>query len=145
MLVLNRIPAVPTFAQMHREMNQLLNAFAPRVSAASSGYAPAMNVWQNETGYFIEAELPGFKMEDIDISVLGDQVTIKARRRAPKIENATYLRTERHHGEFTRTFTLPGPVQVDKVEASLIDGVLTVTLPKTPEVQPRKITVKVGT
>ena len=142
MLVLNRIHQVPTFARMHREMNELLNAFGP--TAPISGFAPAMNVWENETDYFVEAELPGFKMEDIEISVLGDEVTIKAQRTAAVVENATYLRKERQHGAFTRTFTLPSAVQVDKVEASLTDGVLLVTLPKTPEVQPRKISVKVG-
>ncbi len=103
-----------------------------------------MNVWENESSHFIEAELPGFRMDDIDISVLGDQVTIKGQRTPVEPANAVFLRRERRASTFARTFTLPNAVQADKVEASLADGVLLITLPKTPAVQPRRIAVKSG-
>jgi HSP20 family protein len=104
-----------------------------------------MNVWADEGRYVIEADLPGFRMADIEVSVLGDEVTIKGARKGSTPETATLLRRERRDGEFERTFTLPKAVAGDKVEATLNDGVLRVTLPLTPEAQPRRIEVKART
>lgn len=145
MLVLNRIHnVVPSFARMHREMNDLFNAFASSVPTAPVS-GSAMNVWEDAHHYFVESELPGFRMEDVEVSVLADELTIKGERRAPDRESATWLRRERPTvASFARSFTLPNAVQADKVEASLTNGVLLVTLPKTPALQPRKITVKRG-
>lgn len=146
MLMLNRIHRIPSFAQMQREMNGLFNALVSDVAPAVARTAgPAMNVWENQTHYFVEAELPGYKMEDIEVSVLGDEITVKGQRTITAAENASYLHRERNATQsFARTFTLPFSVQADKVEASLTDGVLLVSLPKSPEVQPRKIAVKSG-
>lgn len=143
MLMINRIHRVPAFAAMQRDMNELFNAITTdAVAPCSSG--PAMNVWENALSYFIEAELPGFKMEDIDVSVLGDEVTVKGQRVMGDREGAAYLRRERRVGSesFSRSFALPAALDVAKVEAALNDGVLLITLPKTPAVQPRKIAVK---
>jgi len=104
-----------------------------------------MNVWEDEGHYVIEADVPGFRMTDIEVSVLGDEVTIKGARTGATPENATLLRRERRDGEFERTFTLPKALASDKVEATLNDGVLRVTLPLTPEAQPRRIEVKTKT
>ncbi len=133
---------------MQRDMNTMFNALVPDImpAAASQSGVPAMNVWENQTHYFIETELPGFRMDDIEVSVLGDEVTIKGQRTIDAPENGAWLHRERGVGrrEFSRNFTLPFAVQADKVEASLNDGVLLVSLPKSPEVQPRKIAVKGG-
>jgi HSP20 family protein len=138
--MLNRIPTMTSFPRVSEWFDAMLSdTLAP---ARING--PAMNVWENQTAYFIEAELPGFHMEDIDVSVLGDVVTIKGQRKLSQPENAMWLRRERTGGSFTRTWTLPNAVEVDKVEASLTNGVLLVTLPKTPAVQPRRISVKSG-
>lgn len=142
MLMLNRIHRIPSFASLHREMNDLFNALTSSPMVAAPGFAPAMNVWEDDGRYFIEAELPGFRMEDIEVSVLGEEVTIKGRREASAPRDAGYLRQERRAGEFTRTFALPRSVDGGKVEATLTDGVLLVTLPLSPEAQPRKIAVK---
>ncbi len=142
MLVLNRIHRIPTITRMQSEMNALFNA----ATSAAAGPLPtaAMNVWEDDTRYFIEAELPGFRMEDLEVSVLGDEVTIKGHRTFAEPADAAYLCRERRAGTFTRSFTLPNPMQAEQVEASLTDGVLLITLPKTPAVQPRKIAVKSG-
>jgi HSP20 family protein len=145
MLMLNRMSRVYPLSRMHQEMNQLFNTVFPDFTAAAPRTAtPAMNVWEDDKAYFIEAELPGYHMDDLDVTVLGDAVTIKGKRPQNDAENATYLRRERVAGEFERTWTLPGEVLTDKVEASLKDGVLLVTLPKSPETQPRKIAVMSG-
>jgi HSP20 family protein len=101
-----------------------------------------MNVWEDEKAWFIEAELPGYRMEDLDISVLADQVTVKGKREVAEPQGATFLRRERASNEFERTWTFPADVSADGVEAALNNGVLLLTLPKSPKVQPRKITVK---
>jgi HSP20 family protein len=141
MLMLNRIHRVPSFARMHQEMNDLFQAMVSDAAIPAPCFAPAMNVWETDSNYFIEAELPGFRMEDIEVSVLGDEVTIKGERKTTAPEKAAYLRRERRLGEFTRTFTLPNGIESQHVEASLIDGVLLVTLPKSPAAQPRRIAV----
>lgn len=141
MLILNRSP----LAQMRNEVNQLFNAMLsdlPRLSGPSQVAAPPMNVWEDNGSFYIEAELPGFSMEDVEVTVLDNEVTIMGERKPAEAEGATYLRRERNSGTFTRTWTLPAEVQADRVDAKLTNGVLTVTLPKAEKAQPRKIQVK---
>lgn len=141
MLILNRSP----LAQMRNEVNQLFNAMLsdlPRLSGSSQVAAPPMNVWEDNGSFYIEAELPGFSMEDVEVTVLDNEVTIMGERKPAEAEGATYLRRERNSGTFTRTWTLPAEVQADRVDAKLTNGVLTVTLPKAEKAQPRKIQVK---
>jgi HSP20 family protein len=138
MLVFNRIHNIPVFPSFPRA------AFVARPATTAQEFAPAMNVSESDIDYTIEAELPGYQMQDIEVSVLGDEVTIKGQRAITTPEGAVHLRRERRGGAFSRTFTLPETVQVDKVAASLNDGVLLITLPKSPAVQPRKIAVKAG-
>jgi HSP20 family protein len=102
-----------------------------------------MNVWRNEEGVVITAELPGLKPEDIDISVVGDTLTLTGSRQAEELgENVKYHRRERGSGKFTRTFQLPFGVEADKVEATFEKGLLHIFLPRAEAEKPRKITVK---
>jgi HSP20 family protein len=103
---------------------------------------PALNIWDDGQKLYAEAELPGFSMDDIEVSVMGSQLTVKGRREFRKEEGTTYHRRERYTGEFTRSLTLPTDVDPDKVEASLKDGVLTVVMPKAETAKARKIKVK---
>jgi HSP20 family protein len=105
---------------------------------------PAVNVWEDAENFYAEAELPGVTMEDLEVNVVGDELSIKGTRK-PMPEGAyTYHRQERGTGEFTRFVTLPALVDAAKVEAVLQDGVLTVTLPKAEEAKPKRIQVKVN-
>ena len=146
MLILNRNPITP-FAQMHHHLNEMFNSvlqeaarFSPTDAAARS--TPPMNVWEESGCFRIEAELPGYTMGDIEVTVLGDEVTIKGERTVKEQPNATYLRRERTGGSFVRTWALPGDVNADDVEATLRDGVLLITLSKHEKALPRKIEVK---
>jgi HSP20 family protein len=103
---------------------------------------PALNVWEEGDHLFAEAELPGMKMEELDVSVMGRQLTIKGQRAAGPNVNFTYHRRERGVGDFARTITLPVEIDSAAVEATLKDGVLTIKLPKAPEARPRKIDVR---
>lgn len=86
---------------------------------------------------------PGFKPEDVDISITGDTITIKGERKEEQeIKEDNYLYKERRNGTFTRSVLIPVKVKSDKAEAVFENGVLTLTLPKAEEVKPRQIKVK---
>jgi HSP20 family protein len=104
---------------------------------------PALNAWEDAESFYVEAELPGLALEDLEIALAeADTLSIKGQRKDPTIETGTWHRRERAFGEFERTLTLPGAVDAERVEASLKLGVLTIKLPKAPELKPRKIEVK---
>jgi HSP20 family protein len=128
--------------RLQREMNRLFEDYYPaRVRRAPS--FPAMNVWSNEEGMIITAEVPGVSPEDIDISVVGDTLTLNGVRKADELgESARYHRQERGYGSFTRSLQLPFTVEVGKVEATFNNGVLKIQLPRAEEDKPRKIAVK---
>ena len=102
---------------------------------------PAVNVWEKDDALRVELEVPGLKSEQVEISVVGDELSIKLDRPDVAEEGATYHRRERPSGSFTRVLRLPLEVDADHVEAELTDGVLTITLPKAESAKPRKIQV----
>lgn len=136
------------FAALHelqREMNRLFDGYGPRFH--NGGWLrpttfPALNIWEEGDTLFAEAELPGVSKDDIEVYAVGNELTIKGSRQPCQCEEVTYHRRERGTGEFTRVVTLPIEVDTEKVQASLKDGVLTITLPKAEEAKPKKISVK---
>lgn len=107
--------------------------------------APAMDFTEDEKTYRLTAELPGMSEKDIDVQMSGDMLTIKGEKRQEKEEKAeNYYVSERRFGSFQRSFTLPDGIDRDKIEAGFEKGVLTITLPKTPETvkEQKKIEVK---
>lgn len=106
---------------------------------------PPVNLWEDDDFVYAEAELPGIKMQALEITFTGaDQFTIKGERKQPAPEKAEWHRQERGFGSFERTIELPVSVDATKVEARLENGVLTVKMAKSPEAKPRKIAVKAG-
>jgi HSP20 family protein len=106
------------------------------------GWAPAIEVFEKEDKFVVKAELPGMKEEDIDISVVGDTLTIKGERKAEsEVKEEDYYCCERSYGAFSHSIAVPSDVDAKKIEASYEDGVLEVSLPKAPEVKPKKIAV----
>jgi HSP20 family protein len=124
--------------RLRREMNRLMAGATPE---ASGGY-PAMNVWANEDGAIVTAELPGVDVEALDISVVENALTVSGARELDLPEDATFHRRERGYGKFARSFQLPFRVDAGAVEATFDKGVLSITLPRTEEDKPRKITIK---
>jgi len=113
-----------------------------RIPAVEMGWAPAIEVFEKEDKFVVKAELPGMKEEDIDISVVGDTLTIKGERKAEsEVKEEDYYCCERSYGSFSRSISVPSNVDTGKIEASYDDGVLEVSLPKAPEVKPKKISV----
>jgi HSP20 family protein len=112
-------------------------------SRPAAGVFPLMNVTEDKDNYYVRAELPGLKADDLELSVTGDTLSISGERKIPaEDEKAQYHRREREAGRFSRIVSLPAQLDTGKVAASCTDGVLTVTLPKAEEAKPRQIAVK---
>jgi HSP20 family protein len=116
-----------------------------RTSQLLSGWTPALDVHEDKDNFVVQAELPGMKREEIDVSLHDGALSISGERKAEKkYEEAEVYRTERFFGKFQRTVTLSAPVAADKVKAQYKDGVLTITLPKTEAAKPKQIDVNVN-
>lgn len=99
-------------------------------------------MWEDDDHVYIEAELPGLTDKDVQITVQGGMLSIRGER---KPENRRrYLYDGRAYGRFERVITLPGAVDTGDVQATMTDGVLCITFPKSPESKPRKIAIKMG-
>jgi HSP20 family protein len=105
-------------------------------------WMPAVDVIEKDNEFIVKAELPGMKEKDIDVSVVGDTLTIKGEKKTEtEIKEEDYYHCERAYGSFYRSVPLPSAVDTSKIEANIEDGVLEVTLPKVAEVKPKKIAV----
>ena len=105
---------------------------------------PPVDVYETNESIVLKADLPEVNKEEVDISVEGNVLTIRGeRKREEEVKEKDFYRMERSHGRFTRSFTLPGTVDPEKIEAGFSGGVLTVTLPKREESKPKQIRVKV--
>ena len=132
------------YESFQREFDSALGRFfGGRESDGGSYLAPyGVDVREDADHISVEAELPGFRKEDIDITLENQMLTITAERKADaKNEKGGYLLHERRYSRFQRGFTLPPTVDEQSVNAKLNDGVLTITLNKREETKPRKVNV----
>ena len=105
--------------------------------------APTLDVYQTPSEIVVKAALPGVKPEDVNIDITGDALTIKGESKAEQeVKREDYLYQERRYGAFSRSVVLPGGLKSDEAEATIEDGVLTLTIPKAEEVKPKAIKVK---
>ncbi len=115
-------------------------------SLATSSFAPAVDVYEDEHNVALKIEVPGIDEKDIDVRIENNTLTVHGERKIEKEEKEeNYRRVERQYGSFTRTFTLPTTVDSEKVSATYDKGVLKITLPKKAEAKPKQIKVTVGT
>ena len=129
------------YERLHREMNRLFDRPGRFISSVAPGY-PAINVWTNNDGAIVTAELPGIDTKELDISVRENTLMIKGNRNPIELqESESYHRRERGYGKFQRTFQLPFNVNTGEVVATYEKGILGITLPRAEEDKPRKITV----
>ena len=109
----------------------------------AAGVFPLTNVTEDSDNYYVRAELPGITSDELDIQVTAKGISISGERKIPvEGNNVKYHRREREAGKFSRTINLPENVDVNKVDASLKNGILTVIIPKSEVAKPRQITVK---
>ena len=112
--------------------------------SASSGWTPAVNVEETEDALLLSAELPGMTIDEIELEVKENVLTIQGEKKDEKEEkdDRRYHLWERSFGSFRRGFTLPRTVATDKISAEFRDGILFIQMPKAPEAKSRKITIK---
>ena len=134
-----------TANQLRQEMDRLLSSFVGNFPDGGRPWIdrgqPMINLWETEEALMVEAELPGVQQDQIDISVVGNDLTLKVERPELEKEGVTFHRRERPSGSFVRVVQLPAEVNANRVEAELRNGVLTLTLPKAESARPRKIHV----
>ncbi|MBV9960244.1 MAG: Hsp20/alpha crystallin family protein [Acidobacteria bacterium] len=128
------------------EVNRLFSTNLSRAfgeeGIARGAWNPSVDIYENKDQIVLEAELPGMKREDFDLSIENNVITLRGERRFEKQDDGdNYHRVERSYGSFARSFTLPQTVQADEVAAEYRNGVLRVTMPKREEVKARRIEV----
>ncbi|HVM51000.1 MAG TPA: Hsp20/alpha crystallin family protein [Candidatus Acidoferrum sp.] len=101
---------------------------------------PSVNIFETKDGYVLEAEMPGVNKEGLEITLEGNQITIVGHRQTEQA-NGNLLFRERHLADYRRVFELDPAVDTSKVSAKMDQGVLTLTLPNSERVKPRKINV----
>ncbi len=134
-------------SRLRREMDRFWEDFfgpGPRMPRGwNEEWIPAVDVAESPEKVTVKAEVPGLDPKEIDISLVGDLLTIKGEKKSEREEKKeNYHLVERSYGSFSRALRLPAVVDADKIEASYDKGVLTVTCPKKEPVKPKAITVK---
>jgi HSP20 family protein len=128
---------------LREAMDRLFDESFIRPSRNQSGFGLDMDVEAKNDEFIVHANVPGLKPDDLHIEIVENTVIIRGEYKAEtKNEDKNYLLMERHYGAFSRTMTLPTPVNAGKAEASVENGVLTLRLPKAEEAKPKLISVK---
>lgn len=128
------------FTEMSRFQDELLRAaFAPRSPAAST-FAPPVDIVEDGDAIVVTADLPGLELGDVSVNVENDVLTFSGERK-PEREEGVHVR-ERWYGTFSRSFKLPRTIDVERIEATLKNGLLRIRLPKRDAIKPRKIEIK---
>ena len=102
--------------------------------------APNVNIFETKEGYVLQAEMPGVSKDGLEVTLEGNEITITGRRNPETISGETLFR-ERNSADYRRVFELDPAIDTAKISAKIEQGILTVTLPRSEEVKPRKITV----
>ena len=131
---------------LQEEVNRLFSTNMTRAfddeGIGRGAWAPSVDIYENKDQIVLEAELPGMKQEDFDLSIENNVLTLRGERKFEKTdETDNYHRVERSYGAFTRSFTLPQTVTAEGANAEYNNGVLRVTLPKREETKARRIQV----
>jgi HSP20 family protein len=130
---------------LREAMDRMVEEGMVRAPAPFAAWAPggmAVDVYETDDSVVVTSAIPGVNADDIEISVTGDTLTIRAETKEDsEIKRENYLRRERRFGSCCRSVTLPGGLEADKAEADYTDGVLTLTFPKAEETKPKSIKV----
>ena len=147
-----RLYGVPSYAyrgqlneleRMHRQMDRLFGDFSSLTSyELKAGVFPLVNITEDKDNFYIRAELPGVKAGEIEIQATANNISISGERKIAAVaEGVNYHRRDRVAGKFARLIGLQCDIDTDKVSAELVNGILTLTVPKAEAVKPRQISV----
>jgi HSP20 family protein len=129
---------------MQRELERLSGRGYGEGRNIGGGVFPPVNVYNGSSELLVECEVPGVKREDIDLSITGETLVVRGEKHpaCASGEDVRFQRSERGSGEFSRTIVLPDRIDPERISANLVDGILTVRLPKSEAAMPKKIDVK---
>lgn len=131
---------------LREKMNRLFEeAFTSRgeeKDLIASTWTPSVDIYETENALVLTAELPGLDEKDIEIKIEDNTLTLRGERKFEKeTKEENYHRLERSYGSFYRSFTLPNYIDQDKIQAEHENGILKITMPKKPELKPKKVKV----
>jgi len=143
--------ALPTrwdpFRDLQRMQDEMGRIFDDRLVARggeSVGWTPNVDIYEDEEGVLLRFELAGVEAKDVDVRFENGVLTLRGERKLEREDKREgYHRVELSYGTFTRSFSLPGTIDAEKIRAESKNGVLSVHLPKKPEAKPKSIQVKV--
>jgi HSP20 family protein len=145
MAMLSRWEPFRDLARLQDEMNRMFEDRLGRTAGESVGWTPACDIFEDEEGVTLRFDLAGVDPKDVDVRFENGVLTLRGDRKLEQEERReNYHRIERAYGTFTRSFSLPGTVDAEKIRADAKNGVLQVFLPKRAEAKPRPIQVKIG-
>jgi HSP20 family protein len=128
---------------MKRQMDRLMEGFGGPYQRPDAGVFPLINLTESAEGFIIRAELPGVAAGDLDIQATSNTVSLSGERKIPpENKDARWHRREREAGKFSRIIAMPSEINPDKVEANLVDGILTIVVHKAEAAKPRQISVR---
>jgi len=132
---------------LQEEVNRLFStnltrAFGDDEGIGRGAWAPSVDIYENKDQIVLEAELPGMKQEDFDLSIENNVITLRGERRFEKeTKDENYHRIERSYGGFSRAFAIPATVDEERISADYKDGVLKIALPKKEQAKPKPIRI----
>src|SRR5215467_12241012 len=148
MTVLTRWEPFRDFATLQDRINRVFRdsySASQDDSLATSSFAPAVDVYEDEHKVTLKIDVPGIDEKDIDVRLENNTLTVHGERKFEKEEKEeNYRRVERQYGSFTRSFTLPSTLDSESVQASYDKGVLKIKLAKKAEAKPKQIKISVG-
>ena len=138
--------SVQPLEDLYKEMDHLVhNLFGDDKRSKAPAFIPHLDLSETEEGYQLNVDLPGIKSDDISVELHDNVLTISGKRETTaREEGKTYHRVERLFGEFSRSIKLPETIDEDRLSADYVNGVLTVSLPKTEEVKPKRIEINIA-
>jgi HSP20 family protein len=146
MAMLQRWDPIRDLARVQEEVARLFDdRLGSRATGESMGWTPACDIFEDAEGVTLRFDLAGVDPKDVDIRFENGLMTLRGERKLEREENKEqYHRVEMSYGAFTRSFSLPGTIDAEKIRAESKNGVLTVHLPKKAEAKPKSIQVKVS-
>ena len=137
------VPSTDFFAPIRDFVEPLRQFLAPFGEFRPFAFFPAFEIKENKDGYLIKADVPGVKEADLEVNVTGKRLSVSGKREEEKEERGeTYYTSERTYGSFSRSFTLPEGSDLQHIAADLKGGVLTISVPKSPETKTKKVEIK---
>lgn len=136
------------FQQLQREMDQLMQRFFGETEGGAGraglvAWAPRVDIEEDDKQFVVKADLPGVDPKDVEVSVVDNALILRGQKKEEREEKKkNYHRVERFEGQFYREIPLPRGIDADKIQAKSTNGVVTVTIPKKAEAQPKKIAVQ---